>query len=88
MPNKEIWTQDRIKICDKLRQLRNDVPAQLYERIYDLLKVYSPLSPTGKVDLALIGHCVRELMNGFSEYLDGTDTVGNNKAAEQNAIEP
>lgn len=87
MPNKEIWTQDRIKICDKLRQLRNDVPAQLYERIYDLLKVYSPLSPTGKVDLALIGHCVRELMNGFSEYLDGTDTVGNNKAAEQNAIE-
>lgn len=85
--NERIWTQDRLKVCDKLRQLHNDSPAQLYTRIDDLLKVYFSSSPTGRVDLALIGHCVRELMNGLSEYLDGTNAAGNNRAAEQSAID-
>lgn len=83
----EVWTQNRLKIRDGLSQLYNPIPAQLYTRIFDLLENYSPSSTTGRVDLALIGHCVRELMNGLPDYLGDEGAVGNNKAAEQNAIE-
>lgn len=81
-----IWTPERKKILNGLSGLPSPTPSQLYRRAIDLIAEYSSASVSARVDLALIGQCIRELMNGLPEYISGDKVRKNNYNAEREAI--
>lgn len=82
----EMWIPERKKILNGLSDLPSPIPSQLYERAIDLIAEYSSTSASARVDLALIGQCIRELMNGLSEYISGDKVGKSNYNAEREAI--
>ena len=82
----EMWIPERKKILNGLSDLPSPIPSQLYKRAIDLIAEYSSTSASARVDLALIGQCVRELMNGLPEYISGDKVGKNNSNAEREAI--
>lgn len=81
-----IWTEERKSILSGLARLPGQNPALLYERIVNLISSYSSSSVSARVDLALIGHCARELMNGLPEYTGDMSQGGGGRAAEEDAV--
>ena len=82
----EMWIPERKKILNGLSDLPSPIPSQLYKRAIDLIAEYSSTSASARVDLALIGQCIRELMNGLPEYISGDKVRKNNFNAEREAI--
>ncbi len=74
----EMWTPERKKILNGLSDLPSPIPSQLYKRAIDQIAEYSSTSASARVDLALIGQCIRELMNGLPEYISGDKVRKNN----------
>ena len=81
-----VWTDERKNILSGLERLPSQNPALLYERIVNLISSYSSSSVSARVDLALIGHCARELMNGLPEYTGDMSQGGGGRAAEEDAV--
>lgn len=82
----EMWTPERKKILNGLSDLPSPIPSQLYKRAIDQIAEYSSTSASARVDLALIGQCIRELMNGLPEYISGDKVGKSNYNAEREAI--
>lgn len=82
----EMWTPERKKILNGLSDLPSLIPSQLYKRAIDQIAEYSSTSASARVDLALIGQCIRELMNGLPEYISGDKVGKSNYNAERKAI--
>lgn len=86
-----IWTPRRCRILEGLRELSSPTSSQspilslLYERLVDCAADYSPDSESGWIDLTILSHCARELMNSLPDYLGAPETIGNNSDAERKA---
>ncbi len=69
--NEEIWTDKRKEILSDLSELSNPAHGQLYRRAVEFISAYDPALLTARVDLAIIAHCMRELMNRLPDCLGG-----------------
>lgn len=78
-----IWTEERKRVLNGLEELPDPILSQLYEKAINLASDYYPESSEAQFNLAIIGHCVRELMNNISYYLDGVSTSGRNRSGAE-----
>ena len=82
-----IWTKGRLRVLSALKKLPEPILAQLYEHATDLASDYVSDSDRAQFDIAIIGHCIRELMNSLSYYLGGNTLPGRNRSGvEDQAI--
>lgn len=82
-----IWTDERVRVLHTLGELSEPILAQLYEHAIDLASDYAIDSNKAQFYIAIIGHCVRELMNNISYYLGDNSLPGRNRSgAEDRAI--
>lgn len=69
--SENIWTDTRKDILRGLSELSDSVFEHLYRCAIERIAVYDPELVTARVDLAIIAHCVRELMNRLPDCLGG-----------------
>ena len=61
----EVWNQCRREIFDGLSELDCQTLAHLCKRAVDNISAYSEDAASAFADAAVIGHCVRELVNNI-----------------------
>lgn len=78
-----IWNQHRREIFEGLNELGCRTLAHLYGRAVDSISVYLEEEASAFADAAVIGHCVRELVNNIPKVLVSQEEYHTTKAGEE-----
>lgn len=63
-------SESQLEIYNGLREFADSVLARLYKRCLSLISAYDSEDETARIDVAVLSHCVRELINALPDYLD------------------
>lgn len=75
----------RREVLSWLSQLKTPILGQLYSRAVEIADGYNQNSPDAELDMVLLGHCMRELMNSLPDAL-GDETLTGKKHLEDEAL--
>ena len=79
----EVWNQRRCDIYEGLSELDCQTLAHLYRRAVDNISAYSEDATSAFADAAVIGHCVRELVNNIPKALGSEEEYRTTKVGEE-----
>lgn len=79
----EAWNQCSREIFDGLSELDCQTLAHLYKRAVDNISAYSEDAASAFADAAVIGHCVRELVNNIPKAFGSEEEYRTTKGGEE-----